>query len=153
MKHDERARELFRQGYNCCQALVGAYCEEMGLSMDDALALSSSFGGGMAQMRSVCGAVSGMFMVAGMLRRDAFPADIGDPTYAEAKKAHYAFLKRLAGEFAALNGSLSCMELLGLSSPDEEPDPAHRLDPNYKKRPCVELIGDAALLLDRHFGF
>ena len=107
----------------------------------------------MAQMRSVCGAVSGMFMVAGMLRRDAFPADIGDPAYAEAKKAHYAFLKRLAGEFAARNGSLSCMELLGLSSPDEEPDPAHRLDPNYKKRPCVELIGDAAVLLDRHFGF
>ena len=66
-KKAERARQLFKEGYNCAQAVVGAFAGEMGMDFDTAIKLASSFGGGMGRMREVCGAVSGMFIVAGVL--------------------------------------------------------------------------------------
>lgn len=62
-----RAEALFREGYNCAQSVVLAYAEEMGLEMKTAARLSSGFGGGVGGLRGVCGAVSGMAMVYGML--------------------------------------------------------------------------------------
>lgn len=75
MNHAEKARDLFRAGYNCAQSVVGAFHEEMGLSLEDAVRLASSFGGGMGGMRETCGAVTGMFLVAGMLKGYDDPAD------------------------------------------------------------------------------
>jgi hypothetical protein len=62
----ERAMELFKQGYNCSQSAFAAFCEECGMNFETALKISSYFGGCMGRLREVCGAVSGMFMVAGM---------------------------------------------------------------------------------------
>ena len=64
---EKRARELFRSGYNCAQSVFCAFCEETGMKFEDALKLSSSFGGGMGRLREVCGAVSAMFMIAGIV--------------------------------------------------------------------------------------
>ena len=49
--------------YNCCQAIVCAYCEELGLSEDVAFKLTEGFGSGMGGLRDTCGAVTGMFFV------------------------------------------------------------------------------------------
>lgn len=65
--HAVKAMALFKEGYNCAQSVFVAFEEECGLERSCALKLSSSFGGGMGRLREVCGAVSGMFMVAGML--------------------------------------------------------------------------------------
>ena len=46
--HSQRAMELFKQGYNCSQSVVAAFCEELDIDFETALKLSSSFGGGMA---------------------------------------------------------------------------------------------------------
>lgn len=63
-----KARRLFREeGYNCCQAVVLAYNDVFGIDDDTAAALSSGFGGGMGRMREVCGSVSGMVMLAGLI--------------------------------------------------------------------------------------
>lgn len=75
MNHAEKARDLFREGYNCAQSVVGAFHEEMGLSLSEATRLASSFGGGMGGLRETCGAVTGMFLVAGMLMGYDDPAD------------------------------------------------------------------------------
>ena len=84
MDHSARAAELFCKGYNCAQAVTVAFCDVTGLSEAFSARLASSFGGGMGRMREVCGAVSGMFMVAGLLYGDgAVPSH-------EAKTAHYA---------------------------------------------------------------
>ncbi|MEG1158618.1 MAG: C-GCAxxG-C-C family protein, partial [Christensenellaceae bacterium] len=64
----QNAKENFEKGYNCTQAVVLAYAKEMGLDDETVLKIASSFGGGMGKLREVCGAVSGMFMVAGMLK-------------------------------------------------------------------------------------
>ena len=49
--------------YNCCQAIVCAYCEELGLSENIAFKLTKGFGSGMGGLRDTCGAVTGMFLV------------------------------------------------------------------------------------------
>ena len=67
MKHSEKALELFVKGYNCSQAVFAAFCDVTGMTEEEALKLSSPFGAGMGRMREVCGAVSGMLMVAGIL--------------------------------------------------------------------------------------
>ena len=67
MDHGERAAELFLQGYNCAQAVAVAFCDVTGLEPDFTARMASSFGGGMGRMREVCGAVSGMLMVAGLV--------------------------------------------------------------------------------------
>ena len=64
----ELARELFREGYNCSQAVTLAFADELetrGISREMAAGLASSFGGGLGRLREVCGCVSGMALVWG----------------------------------------------------------------------------------------
>ena len=35
MDHREKAMELFEEGYNCAQAVAGAFCEEMEMCIRD----------------------------------------------------------------------------------------------------------------------
>ena len=67
MDHGLKAAELFLSGYNCAQAVAVAFHEELGLTERQAARMASAFGGGMGRMREVCGAVSGMLLVAGIL--------------------------------------------------------------------------------------
>ena len=67
MDHTYQAAELFLAGRNCAQAIAVAFSDVTGLDEGFSARLSSSFGGGMGRMREVCGAVSGMLMVAGIL--------------------------------------------------------------------------------------
>ena len=67
MSRADLAKTNFLKGYNCAQAVVCAFIDLTNVSETDALRASSSFGGGMGRMREVCGAVSGMFMVAGLI--------------------------------------------------------------------------------------
>ena len=99
----EKAKRLFKEGgYNCCQAVVLAYNDVFGIEDETAAAMSSGFGGGMGRMREVCGSVSGMVMLAGLIR----PAT--DPTVKDWRTANYALVQEMAGEFKAINGSIVC---------------------------------------------
>lgn len=139
------AAELFTQGYNCAQAIAVAFSDEIGMEKAQAAKMASSFGGGMGRMREVCGAVTGMFMVAGLL----FGYD--DPKAREPKAAHYALIQELAGEFRAECGSIVCRELLG-GTADTGSVPTDRTAEFYKKRPCAELVGLAAHILEKRLG-
>ena len=74
-EHSTLAKELFTKGCNCSQSVVLAFCDETGLDSETALKISSSFGAGMGRLREVCGAVSEMFIVAGMLDGYSNPLD------------------------------------------------------------------------------
>lgn len=138
----ERAMQLFQEGYSCSQAVVGAFCEETGMDFETAMKLSSSFGGGMGRLREVCGAVTGMFMVAGLLHGFADPAD------KEKRVQHYKLIQSLAQQFKEENGSLICRELTGLSTDTNRLIPEERKGEYAKKHSCVELVGQAAAMLD-----
>ncbi|MBQ2364544.1 MAG: C_GCAxxG_C_C family protein, partial [Alistipes sp.] len=60
----ERARNNFKAGYNCAQAVAMTFSDVINLPTEDVVRLAASFGGGMGRMREVCGAVSGMSLVA-----------------------------------------------------------------------------------------
>ena len=143
MDHSEKAKQLFLSGHNCAQAVFLAFNDLMGLDEKTMLTLAASFGGGMGKLREVCGAVSGMFMAAGVLYAST------DPTDQQEKAAHYARIQELAAAFKEKNGSLICRDLLGLTAPDGSV-PALRTEGYYKKRPCAELVADAAAILDAY---
>ena len=143
MTKAERARELFLEGCNCAQAVFLAFAEDK-LDRETALKIASGFGGGMAGMRDVCGAVSGMFMAYGLLCGPA------DPTDRAAKTNNYAALRQLAGEFEARNGSIICRQLLGLDPNFKPQPPEPRTDSYDKKRPCPEMVYCAADILETY---
>lgn len=142
MGKKEQAEELFTQGYNCAQAVVLAYADQTGMERETAARLASSFGGGMGCLREVCGAVSGMFMMAGALY------GYDDPKAPEEKKEHYQRIQELAAKFKEKNGSIVCRELLGLDGGAKRSTPELRTAEYYKKRPCKELVGMAADILE-----
>ena len=136
-----RAEELFNSGYNCSQSVVLAFADIIGLEPSLAATISASFGGGMGRLREVCGAVSGMTMVAGFLA----PCPTADNPVA--KRANYALVQHFAEQFRAQNGAIVCRTLLGLDHAKDNPTPSPRTAEYYKKRPCRELVGDAARIV------
>jgi C_GCAxxG_C_C family probable redox protein len=144
-KRAQKAVALFKDGYNCSQAVFASCADLYGIEDESlALRLSASFGGGMGRMRMVCGAASGMFLLAGLQNGSATPHDN------EGKMANYVFVQQLAGDFKAKYGSLICAELLGLAPKgqcnaklDLDPRPAERTPEYYEKRPCVEMVSEA----------
>lgn len=106
MSRREAAINLFKEGYNCSQAVLLAFSDLTELSDEQAALVASSFGAGMGKLREVCGAVSGMLMAAGMIRGYTEPRN---PT---AKAEHYQFVQSLANAFKVRNGSIICRELL-----------------------------------------
>lgn len=144
MTKREQAMQNFKNGYNCAQAVLLAFSDELEIDEKTLALISSSFGGGMGRMREVCGAVSGMFMVAGL------KYGYSDPSAKQEKAELYALVHKLAAGFKEKNGSIICKELLGVS--DTSPTPEPRTAAYYKKRPCVELVGDAAELLENLSG-
>lgn len=133
----ERAKALFKQGFNCSQSVCAACADLYGMDEQMALRVAASFGGGIGRMRQTCGAACGMFVLAGLENGSATPGD------AEGKKQNYTLVQDLAAKFKEENGSLICAELLGIAPKPQQPTPAPRTEEYYKKRPCVEMVGNA----------
>ena len=129
----EKAVALFKQGYNCAQAVFAAYADIFGMDEETSLKLAMPFGGGMGGMREVCGTVSGMFLVAGLAKGTAIPKDM------EGRKACYKLVQVLADKFREENGSIICKQLVGL-----EPG----LPEGYKKKTCAERVKLCAELIE-----
>ena len=140
-ERSEQAREYFTSGYNCAQSVFLAYQDITGIDEVLAATISAPFGGGMGRLREVCGAVSGMTMVAGFIAPNSQPNDN------ENKKNCYATVQALAEEFRAENGSIVCRELLGLALQKDDPTPSPRTGEYYKRRPCAEYVAIAARIL------
>lgn len=140
----DKAKELFKSGYNCSQAVLTAFSDITGLDEKTSAMLASGFGGGMGRMREVCGTVTGMFMVYGIVNGYC------DPSAVNEKKAVYTAIQTLSDEFKKINGSIICRELLGLEKPEGTPVPEKRTSEYYKKRPCSELVKIAAEILEEY---
>ena len=141
MTRAEQAAKYFYEGYNCAQAVALAFRDLTGLDETMTAKLSSSFGGGMGRLREVCGAVSGMLLVTGILY--GYTEDVGT-----AKKDHYALVQQLAGTFRDKNGSIVCREIL--KNPPSDPVPSARTEAYYAQRPCVRMVYTAASILEAY---
>ena len=134
------AAELFLKGYNCAQAVTMAFADLLGLEEAYCAKMASSFGGGLGRLREVCGAVSGMALVAGILYGyDGFDDD-------EKKKAHYTLIQELAESFRKEVGSIICRDIL--KNPPSDPAPTPRTAEYYAQRPCARMVMLATQVLD-----
>ena len=146
MNRAQRAEENFRKGYNCCQSVVLAFADLTDLSEKQLLRASAPLGGGVGRMREVCGAVSGMCMVLGLLTYDAEHVTL------EEKSALYEREQEVAERFRREYGSIVCRELLARAGLPVEgaPQAEARTEEYYKKRPCHELCAAAAGMLEEY---
>ena len=141
MDRAEKAAQLFLGGYNCAQSVAMTFADVIGTDEATAAKMTSGFGGGFGRLREVCGAVSGMVTVASCL----YGYDTPDP---EAKKACYALVQELCGQFREQTGSIVCREIL--ENPPSDPTPSPRTAEYYKQRPCVRMVMVAAQILDAY---
>lgn len=139
----ELARRYFHDGCNCCQAVTLAFRDVFGVDEAVLRNVATGFGGGMGRMREVCGAFSGCVIAAG------FISPVPDCADHQAKTANYALVREFADRFREANGgSIVCRELLGLDrGPSESPAPSERTSEYYRKRPCEEIVGNAARII------
>ena len=120
-----QAKALFLEGYNCAQAVFVVFAEDYGISREAALKLSSSFGGGVARLHEVCGAVCGMAMALGLIEGNTDPKD---------KLSHYEKVRELISEFSKKHGGYICRELLA----------------SGEKKNCAEFVYSAAEILENY---
>ena len=144
MDRKEKARELFLQGYNCAQAVVGAYCDLFGIDFKDGVRMAEGMGGGMGRMRLTCGAVSGMSMLAGLKYGTGMPKDLKTRTLI------YETVQKQANEFKSKYGTVICAELLGSNMPGGGAVPQKRDESYFKKRPCVQCVYDCAEITEKY---
>lgn len=141
MDRAERAAQLFLSGYNCAQSVAAAFSDMTGIDQATTAKMASGFGGGFGRLREVCGAVSGMVMVASTL----YGYDSPDPV---AQQACYTMVQQLVNRFQAQTGSMICREIL--KNPPSDPTPTPRTAEYYKQRPCVRMVMVAAQILEEY---
>jgi len=140
MNREETATDYFGRGYNCSQAVLVTFCEELGMNKEMALKISTGFGGGMRK-GEVCGAVTGALMVLSLKYGHYIEGDT------VSKAQNYAITKEFQEKFKALNKTVQCRELLGydLSKADEMEVIKEK---NLFAVVCPKMIQDAVRILE-----
>lgn len=127
----QSASEYFHQGYNCSQSVVMAFEDLLKTDKETLAKMSVGLGGGVGRMREVCGTVSGMAMVLGLIYGTEDPSS---------KNEIYPMVQKACERFREMNGSIVCRELLA-GMPVTTGGTAEARTPEfYKKRPCAELV-------------
>jgi C_GCAxxG_C_C family probable redox protein len=140
MTNAERAESIYKEGFSCSMAVLGAFCEQFGLDKNLAYKVSSGFGGGM-HLDQTCGAVTGAFMVLGLKFGRTRADDI------EAKMKVARLTNEFAKKFKARHGSISCTALIGCNiSTPEGFEEAKKKD--LFKQACPKYVISAAEILD-----
>lgn len=134
------ALACFDEGFNCAQAVLAAFCEQHGLERKAAMKLACGLGGG-CRMGELCGAVSGGVLAIGLKHG----AD--DPLDDYAKVACYRLTKEFLKKFHALNGALTCRELLRAASEQPDEMDGESLDALFHMI-CEEMVASAVELLE-----
>ena len=141
MNNADKAAGIFKEGFSCSMAVLGAYCEQFGLDKNLAYKVSSGFGGGM-HCDQTCGAVTGAFMVIGLKYGRTRADDI------EAKMKTAKMTNEFAKKFKARHGSsIGCTDLIGCNiSTPEGFEEAKKKD--LFKQVCPKYVISAAEILD-----
>ena len=136
----QRAVDLFMSGYGCCQSVVAAFADLYDLDDKQAKLIAAGFGGGVGRMRMMCGAVSGLVILAGLNDGQTEGSD------REGKAHCYKVVQQLLERSKRENGSIICSELLGLKGPVPPGNfvPDERNAEYYRKRPCAAKVESAA---------
>ena len=140
MDRIQTALARFAEGFNCRRRYSLSTPSVSGWTATRRFRIAAGFGGGMGRMASICGAVTGAFLVLGLKHGVATPDR-------EAKEAIYSRIREFADRFQAREGSLVCRELLGFDISD--PDGLRRArESGLFTSVCPKLIQDACEILE-----
>lgn len=142
VNHTEAALALFREGYNCAQAVVFAFARESGVDRDTALRIASGFGGGIGHRQETCGAVTGALMVLGFLHGRA----LGEPK--ARTDATYALVEEFMRRFEARHGTCVCRELLWGCDFNTAAGECEFKERGYREARCAVFIRDAVRIVE-----
>lgn len=143
MTRAEIAEKYFYDGYACSQAVALAFVDLTNVSFSDMSKLSLPLGGGLARLRTTCGAISGMALIVGLLFSEAEASE-------ENKLAIYERVRVLTDRFMSERKTINCKELLEAVNLEVEVggNPEARTAEYYKKRPCGAIVYLAAKILE-----
>ena len=99
------AIEKHRQGYNCAQAVLSVFAEEIGFDEETAYKLMEGLGGGVGGLREVCGAFSAAAAVIGFYKSNG-------SMDGKSKQATYKTVRDAAELFKEKYDSVICREIL-----------------------------------------
>ncbi len=123
----QQAITNFKSGMNCAQAVICTYAKELNLDETTAFKIAEGFGGGMGA-GSVCGALTGVFTLLGLLNSSGSPQNI-------TKGQTIRLVQSAWKQFEELNGSTLCEVLKGRTG-----------NPPV---PCTKCIEDACKLFEK----
>ncbi len=106
MNRQEKAVENHKKGYNCAQAVACAFCDITGVDEDVLFKMAEAFGGGMGGTKGVCGAVSAMVMIAGLLNSKGI-----DSLPETNKMTSYKKAGEMIRKFEEMNSTILCSRL------------------------------------------
>ena len=142
MKKTDEALHIFANGFNCAQAVLTVFAQTYGLDRKLALKIATGMGAGLGFQGKTCGAVLGAYMVISLFRGSDLPND--EPS----KEICYNLAREFDKQFASMNGSLECRELLNadLSDPDGY---SLALENDLFDRKCPGFVNDAIHILEK----
>jgi C_GCAxxG_C_C family probable redox protein len=141
IEHRDKAVALFKEGYNCAQAVLLTYCDEVGLDPEIAKSIAAPFGGGTGRLREMCGAASAMYLIMGLKHPHT------DPGNKKTKTLVYEDVQRTATAFKREFGSYICADILQLRRQPQSPESSDRNAEYYAKRPCARCVAVAATIV------
>jgi C_GCAxxG_C_C family probable redox protein len=139
----DQAAEKFVSGFNCAQAAIWPFCDEINLDSFTARNIACGFGAGIAKHQDTCGAVTGGIMVIGMLvgTKGAQDRSTTEETYAMSNE----FMAR----FEAAHGSCNCKQLLDGCDLGTEEGCQQVKDRDLRNKTCKVCVQSAVEILEQ----
>lgn len=104
-----KVAENHSKGYNCCQCVLCAYSDLLGIDESVLFRVAEGFGLGMGMM-GTCGAATAMFMAAGLKNSS------GNVEEALTKPETMKLVKTMTQEFEKRVGALDCRTIKGVDT-------------------------------------
>jgi len=129
----QRASDFFSNGLYCSQAVLGAFCEQYGVSKETAFRISCGLNSGL-RCSEICGAAAGAILVIGL-------------KYGDAKNICNLETEEFIKSFREKNGGVTCRDILGC---DIFTPAGHEkvVKENLFKTVCLEMVVSAAQILE-----
>ena len=142
MSEVELAVSRFKDGFSCSQAVFSAYATQFGLNRETALKIAGTFGGGMGHMGETCGAVTGAFMVIGLIYGRTIAGD------RQSQEKTDSLVHEFVDRFKSRNGSIVCRELLGYDLSTPEGAKIYK-EKKFPDTVCTKFVQDAAEIIEQ----
>jgi len=100
----EKALKYLDSGYNCCESVVMAVCDHLGVDKEIPQKIATPFGAGMSKNGSNCGALNAAFICMGL--------KWGRKSNEDSKDTSYLPADRIFAKFREKYGSSCCYDII-----------------------------------------